>query len=136
MLWCSQVAIGHENGLRLRVYGESGALEWVQAEPNTLRLTRLSEPTRILTRGMAGLSEWADQATRVPAGHPEGYLEAFAQLYGDAAALLHAHREGVSVADVAPLLPGVEDGVRGMAFIEAALASDRGNGAWTELASA
>ncbi len=136
MLWCSQVAIGHENGLRLRVYGETGALEWVQAEPNTLRLSRLSEPTRLLTRGMAGLSDAAGQATRIPAGHPEGYLEAFAQLYDDAAALLHAHRDGASTSGVATLLPGIEDGVRGMAFIEAVLASDRSNGAWTQLASA
>ncbi len=124
-LWCSQVAPGHENGLRLRVYGEIGGLQWAQEHPNQLRLAMLGEAPRILFRGMAGLSEPATRATRVPAGHPEGYLEGFAQLYTEAADLL-----GGGEAD---LLPRIEDGVAGMAFIEAAVASSVHGGVWTEV---
>ena len=136
MLWCSQVAPGYENGLRLRVFGDEGALDWVQAEPNAMRFTRHGEPTRILTRGMAGLAGEATRAARIPAGHPEGYLEAFAQVYRDAADLLEAWREGrVPPADTA-LLPTVEDGVRGVEFIAAAVESSRNDAAWTRLGDA
>jgi predicted dehydrogenase len=124
-LWCSQVAPGHENGLRLRVYGERGALEWAQEHPNQLRLSMLNEPPRILFRGMPGLSDDATAATRIPAGHPEGYLEGFAQLYRDAATLLTGGE--------APLLPGIEDGVAGVAFIEAAVRSSNEGNIWTTL---
>ena len=124
-LWCSQVAVGHENGLRLRVYGERAGLEWAQEHPNQLRLTVLGEPPRTRTRGMPGLSEDAQAATRIPAGHPEGYLEGFAQLYRDAATLLTGGQ--------APLLPGIEEGVAGVAFIEAAVRSSRDGNVWTAL---
>ncbi len=93
MLWCSQVAPGHENGLRLRVYGKRGALAWQQEHPNQLTLAEPGQPPRVLFRGAPGLSEAAQRATRVPSGHPEGYLEAFAQLYTDAAELLWAWKE-------------------------------------------
>ena len=124
-LWCSQVAPGHENGLRLRVYGERGSLEWAQEHPNQLRLTLLGEPPSTLYRGMSGLSEDAQSATRIPAGHPEGYLEGFAQLYRDAATLLTGGE--------APLLPGIEEGIAGVAFIEAAVRSSQGGNIWTTL---
>ena len=133
MLWCSQVAPGNENGLRLRVYGDKGGLEWVQAEPNAMRFARHGEPVRILTRGMAGLSQAATSAARIPAGHPEGYLEAFAQIYSDAAELLHAWREGRPPPDDARLLPGIADGVAGVEFIAAAVESARRDAAWTRL---
>ena len=133
MLWCSQVAPGHENGLRLRVYGDKGSLDWTQAEPNAMRHTRHGEATRILTRGMAGSSEASLRSIRVSAGHPEGYLEAFAQIYTDAAELLHAWREGRTPPAGAALLPTVEDGVRGVEFIAAAVASSRNDAAWTKL---
>ena len=133
MLWCSQVAPGHENGLRLRVYGDKGGLEWIQAEPNAMRYTRHGEATRTLTRGMAGSSEASMRAIRVSAGHPEGYLEAFAQIYTDAADLLHAWREGRPPPAEAALLPTVEDGVSGVEFIAAAVASSRNDAAWTNL---
>ncbi len=133
MLWCSQVAPGYENGLRLRVFGDRGALDWVQAAPNAMRFTRHGEPTRVLTRGMAGLGGEAARAARIPAGHPEGYLEAFAQIYRDAADLLQAWRDGsVPPADTG-LLPTVEDGVRGVEFIAAAVESSRNDAAWTRL---
>ena len=125
-LWCSQVAVGHENGLRLRLYGDRGSLEWAQEHPNQLRLTMLGEAPRTLYRGMPGLSEAAIRATRLPAGHPEGYLEGFAQLYADAADLLGG--------GAAPLLPGIDDGVAGVAFIEAAVASHQAGAVWTTLA--
>lgn len=133
MLWCSQVSPGHENGLKLRVYGDKGSLEWVQAEPNTMRCTRHGEATRILTRGMAGLSEAATRCLRVPAGHPEGYLEAFGQIYNDAADLLQAFHAGHPPPASAALLPTVEDGVSGVEFIAAALASNSNDSAWTRL---
>ncbi len=132
MLWCSQVAVGHENGLRLRVYGERAGLDWAQEHPNQLRVTPLGEAPRTLYRGMPGLSVAASHATRVPAGHPEGYLEAFAQLYADAAAVIRAAKEGRSD-EAARWLPGIEDGVSGVAFIEAALASSRNDARWTAI---
>ena len=127
-LWCSQVAAGNENGLRLRVYGERGGLEWAQEHPNQLRHSPLGEAPRTLFRGMPGLSDDAQKASRIPAGHPEGYLEGFAQLYADAADLLSKEGDG-------HLLPGIEDGVAGVAFIEAAVASSKAGGAWTRVAT-
>ena len=133
MLWCSQVAPGNENGLRLRVYGDKGGLEWVQVAPNAMRVSRHGEATRVLTRGMTGLSGAAGRAARIPGGHPEGYLEAFAQIYSDAAGLLHAWHDGSAPPQDAALLPGVAEGAAGVAFIEAAVASSRNDAAWTEL---
>jgi len=84
MLWASQIAAGHENGLKLRVYGDKGSIEWVQADPNYLWFTPLDEPRRLITRGGAGHNAAAARMTRVPPGHPEGYLEGFANIYGEA----------------------------------------------------
>ncbi|MDX1732156.1 MAG: Gfo/Idh/MocA family oxidoreductase, partial [Aurantimonas coralicida] len=90
MLWASQVAVGNENGLSLRVYGDRGGLEWRQEEPNRLWFTPLGEPKRLLTRGGAGANAAAAAVSRIPAGHPEGYLEGFATIYAEAAELIHA----------------------------------------------
>ncbi len=130
-LWASQVAVGAANGLRLRIYGETGGLEWSQEEPDILRFTPLGEPPRILRRGGPGLSAAAHAATRIPAGHPEGYLEGFAQIYADAADLIAAHKAGKSapVAD----LPGVSAGVEGVRFIEASVRSAAADGRWISL---
>jgi predicted dehydrogenase len=130
-LWASQVAPGHENGLRFRVYGTKGSLIWAQAEPNAMLYSVFGEPTRILTRGGPSLGQAAARATRVPAGHPEGYLEGFANLYSDVALTIKAAREG------APPPAGVEfptivDGVKGMAFMEAAVESSKANGKWVK----
>jgi len=133
MLWASQVAPGKANGLRLRIYGERASLEWSQEQPEELLFSWLGEPTRILRRGGQGLSPAAQRATRLPPGHPEGYLEAFAQIYTDAAELVRANREKRKPDPLATLAPGVEDGVRGVRFIEAAIASHASNGAWTLL---
>jgi predicted dehydrogenase len=132
-LWASQVAVGAANGLRLRLYGGTGGLDWSQEDPDTLRFTLLGEPPRILRRGGPGLSAAAQAATRVPAGHPEGYLEGFAQIYADAADLVSAHKAGRAPPATALDLPGVSAGVEGVRFIEAAVRSAAADGRWTAL---
>ncbi|HSW27134.1 MAG TPA: Gfo/Idh/MocA family oxidoreductase, partial [Burkholderiaceae bacterium] len=130
-LWASQVACGEENGLRLRLYGSRGGLRWQQEQPNELWFSPLGLPARRLTRGMADLPDSARVATRLPAGHPEGFIEAFAQLYRDFAADVRQHQGGEPVA--VPRVPGLDAGVRSLAFIEAVLHSHRQNGAWVAL---
>jgi predicted dehydrogenase len=129
MLWCSQVAPGNENALRLRVFGAEGALEWAQEQPNLLIHTPFGEAPRTIRRGGGGTWPIAAQATRIPAGHPEGYLEAFAQLYRDFADRILAHESGDSTAP--SLVPGIDAGMRGMRFIAAAVASSQADAAWT-----
>ncbi len=129
-LWASQVAVGHENTLRLRVHGEKAGLEWMQEQPNVLRITRLGAPPQLITRGGPAAYPQAARATRIPAGHPEGYLEAFAQLYSDFADQIEAHADAVPPDPACLLVPGIEAGLRGMRFIEAALSSSRADGAW------
>jgi predicted dehydrogenase len=132
-LWASQVATGNANNLRLRVYGEKAGLEWHQEEPNTLRFAKLGEaPETILRPGPGGTSP-AAHASRIPAGHPEGYLEAFAQLYTDLAEQISARREGRSPSLASLLVPNVEEGVEGMRFITATIESGRRNAAWVGL---
>lgn len=131
MLWCSQVAPGCENGLRLRVYGEKGGLEWRQEDPNYLWYTPFGEPKRLLTRGGAGALEAANAVSRTPGGHPEGYLEGFANIYTGAAAAIRAVEAGQQP-DLA-LLPGIEAGLEGMRFIRACIASSQSDAAWVAL---
>lgn len=132
MLWCSQIAPGHENGLRLRVYGDRGGIEWVQADPNYLWFTPFGEPKRLLTRAGAGSGPAASRVSRIPSGHPEGYLEAFATIYAEAARAIHGKRKGVAVGDDV-VYPTVDDGMMGVAFVEACVTSSRQNGAWVKL---
>ncbi|MBX4968125.1 Gfo/Idh/MocA family protein [Rhizobium binae] len=132
MLWCSQVAPGHENGLMVRIYGSRGGLEWTQKDPNYLWYTPFGEPKRLITRGGAGAGAAAGRVTRVPSGHPEGYLEAFATIYTEAAHAINARKKGTAV-DKAVVYPTVDDGVNGVAFVEACVASSRKNGAWVKL---
>ncbi len=132
LLWCSQVAVGHENGLKVRVYGTKAGIEWVQADPNYLWFTRLGEPKQLITRGGAGAGASAQRVTRIPGGHPEGYLEAFATIYTEAAAAINAVKAGTAV-DPAVVYPTIDDGVKGVAFVEACVASSKGNGAWVKL---
>lgn len=130
VLWASQIAIDEENGLNLRVYGEKGSLEWHQEEPNTLLLKWPDKPRELVRAGANStrLSPEAVSASRLPAGHPEGYLEGFANLYRSfAAALLEGS------APAATDCPTVRDGVRGMAFIEATVASSNDNAKWTRI---
>ncbi len=131
MLWASQVAPGHENGLKIRVYGTKGGLEWTQADPNYLWYTPYGEPKRLITRGGAGAGVAAGRMTRIPSGHPEGYLEGFANIYTETARAIRAARDGKKLPkDVA--FPGIKDGIDGMAFIEACVKSSKANGRWTK----
>ena len=132
MLWCSQVAVGHENGLVLRVYGTKGGFEWRQENPNVLDWFTLGAPSRRVTRAGAGAGAAAARVTRTPSGHPEGYLEGFANLYSEAAAAINAKKNGGRV-DANVIYPTVHDGVKGVAFVEACVASSRRNGAWIKV---
>ncbi len=131
MLWASQVAAGNENNIRLQVYGDKAGLEWRQEDPNELCFMPLGQPRRILRRGGPGTGAAAARAIRIPAGHPEGYLEAFAQLYKDLAEQITAKQEGRSPDSQSLLVPGIADGVEGMRFIAAVLESSRNRSAWT-----
>ena len=132
MLWASQVAPGNENALKLRVYGSKGGLEWSQEEPNHLWFTPYGEPKRLITRSGAGAHAAAARVTRVPPGHPEGYLEGFANIYSEVARAIKAKRQGRKPdKDVA--FPGIADGLAGMAFIEACVKSSAKNGRWMKL---
>jgi len=132
MLWSSQMATGCENALKLRVFGSKASLAFDQENPNELVLTPQGGCAQRLTRGrVGGLA--AARATRIPCGHPEGYLEAFAQLYRDAAAQIHAVDAGQPLPEAAAGLPTVEDGVAGLRFIDAVLASHEAGSRWVEL---
>ena len=132
MLWASQVAPGNENGLTLRVFGSKGGLEWAQEQPNHLWYTPFGQEKRLITRGSAGAGASAARVTRIPSGHPEGYLEGFATIYAEAARAIRAARAGQPLpADV--VFPTVTDGVEGVAFIEACVRSSADYAAWTAL---
>jgi predicted dehydrogenase len=133
MLWCSQVAPGHENGLRIRVYGEKGSLAWDQENPNVLALSALGAAPRLIRRNGAGSNDVARAASRIPSGHPEGYLEAFAQIYADIAELITARLEHRAPSPLAQQVPTVEHGLRSVSFIEAAVRSSARNGHWIRL---
>ncbi len=133
MVWCSQVAPGNENGLKLRVYGTKGGLEWTQADPNYLWYTPFGKPKQLITRGGAGSGPAAGRMTRVPPGHPEGYLEGFANIYSEAAIAIRALRRKKGKVPKDVVFPTVEDGVLGMRFIEACVKSSKKNGAWVKV---
>ena len=130
MLWSSQVASGQENALRIRLFGDKGGLEWAQEEPNYLQYRPLRETRQILTRGGPAVGETAARATRIPAGHPEGFLEGFANLYRDIADMIEASRTGKSLPT---LVPDVTDGVKGVRFVEKAVSSNAAGSIWQHL---
>ena len=132
-LWATQVAPGNENNLQLRVYGEKAGLAWRQEDPNELVFTPLGEPRRSIRRGSAGTGHAAAHATRIPGGHPEGYLEAFAQLYTDVAEQIAAKIERRPPNANSLLVPSVQDGVEGVRFIHAALLSSQNRSSWTPI---
>lgn len=133
MLWASQVAAGNENALTLRVYGDKAGLSWAQEHPNHLSFTPLGEAPRLVTRGGPGAGAAANHASRVPGGHPEGYLEAFAQLYTDLAEQVRARIEGREPDPASLLVPDVHHGAESMRFIAAALRSSEQGGSWVGL---
>lgn len=130
VLMASQVAVGQENSLSIRVYGEKGGLEWRQEEPNTLLMRWPDRQPEVIRTGGAGLSPWATANTRTPAGHPEGYLEAFANLYRHFAAVLQARLAGEEPNPIDLDFPSAEEGVRGMQFIEAIVSTKNSNQKW------
>ena len=132
VLTASQVAAGEENALKIRVYGENGGLEWAQQEPNTLLIKWLDQPTQIYRAGGAYLGSFAKHNTRTPGGHPEGYLEAFGNLYRNFALTLIARLDGTTPSKEALDFPGVEDGVRGLAFIDNLIRSNESTQKWTD----
>lgn len=133
VLMASQVAAGEENALKIRVYGEKGGLEWLQHDPNTLIVKWLNEPTQILRAGSNynNLSSFATHNCRTPGGHPEGYLEAFANIYRNFALTLSSKLEGKVPSQEILDFPSIEDGLRGMAFIESVVASAQSEKKWT-----
>ena len=135
VLMASQVAAGEENALKIRVYGEKGGIEWAQHEPNTLLVKWLDAPTQILRAGANytdRLSSFATSNCRTPGGHPEGYLEAFANIYKNFATTLMAKMDGTAPSKEALDFPSVDEGVRGMAFIDNVVASAQSDKKWTE----
>ncbi|HEX6112519.1 MAG TPA: Gfo/Idh/MocA family oxidoreductase [Geminicoccaceae bacterium] len=131
-MWVTNSAAGAEHGLRIRVFGDNGGLEWQQEEPNSLLHRPLGGFAQLLTRGRPGLSPQAERATRIVLGHPEGFHEAFANLYADAAEAIVARRTGKKPDPLARDFPTVEDGARGVKFVEAAVESHRNGGRWTD----
>lgn len=125
VLLASQIEVGEMNGLRIRLYGEKGGLVWKQEVPNTLTLHTLDGRTEVIHAGGAQLGPDAASRTRTPTGHPEGYLEAFANIYRDFAAVLRG--------EAAPLLPGIEDALRGMTFVDTAVTASKARAGWTAL---
>lgn len=132
MLWASQVAPGNENALRLRVYGSNGGLEWRQEDPNYLDYTPLGEPPRRITRGGSGSNAVAGRVTRIPPGHPEGYLEGFANIYREFADQLQNRKRGAKP-DPDVTFPGIDDGAEGVRFIETVIKSSKRDGRWVDL---
>jgi predicted dehydrogenase len=135
VLMASQVAAGEENALKIRVYGEKGGIEWAQHEPNTLIVKWLDQPMQILRAGAnytSVLSSFATSNCRTPGGHPEGYLEAFANIYKNFALTLSARIDGKEPKPENLDFPGVEDGIRGMAFIDNVVASSNSSEKWTK----
>jgi len=135
VLMASQIAAGEENALKIRIYGENGGLEWAQHEPNTLFVKWLDRPTEILRAGANytdRLSTYATHNCRTPGGHPEGYLEAFGNLYRNFALALSARIDGTEASPEIMDFPSVEEGVRGMAFIENVVKSNASSEKWIE----
>ena len=134
VLTASQICVGRENDLSIRIYGETGTLGWRQEQPNRLELQRADGPVEWLTRGGPGMrSASAAAATRLPSGHPEGFIEAFANIYRGVADAIHARRRGETPTGLATEFPTVHDGARGVRFIHSVLASSAANAAWTAL---
>ena len=133
MLWASQVATGHDNALNLRVCGARAGITWRQEQPNTLIVAEQGRAPRHLTKGGPESGAAARRATRTPPGHPDGYIDAFATLYADAAELIRARRDGRAPDPLATTVPGIEAGLSAMRFVDAAVRSSAEGGTWTAI---
>jgi predicted dehydrogenase len=132
MYWSSQIAVGHENGLRIRVYGTKASFEWCQENPNYCRVSYLDRPSQVISRGRDKMYPQAQAYSRVPSGHPEGYFEAFANIYSTYLEALHARLSGKLVSTKDFDFPSVEDGLRGVRFIEKCVESSRKGSVWVD----
>ena len=132
MMWVSMVAAGNLHGLRIRVYGERGSLEWVQERPDELVVRPVDDPQQILARGAGYLAPAAQRVNRLWPGHPEGFMDAFANIYSDIAAAIVARRDGGELDPLATTFPTVEDGVLGVRFVDAAVESNQQGGRWVD----
>jgi predicted dehydrogenase len=133
ILYASQISAGEENGLRIKVYGELGGIEWLQMEPNSLEVKWLDKPKQILRTGVGDLYPETQAHTRIPAGHPEGYLEAFANIYRNVSKCIQARLDGVEVDPIYLDFPGIDDGVRGMEFIYKVIESGQSDQKWIKV---
>ena len=134
VLHCTQIAAGEENGLNIRLWGETGGIEWHQMKPNTLIVKEHDAPSKLFRTGVGGdLTEAAQRAQRIPAGHPEGYLEAFANIYRNFADTVRARMEGQEPTELAIDFPSVQDGLRGMRFVEVVVENSRGDQKWSKV---
>jgi predicted dehydrogenase len=133
LLWASQVAPGNQNNLRLRVYGSQGGIEWRQEQPNQLHWSPFGQATQVISRATGAANAAAARVSRIPSGHPEGYLEGFATLYAEIAQAIRAARPGGLKADKAAHFPTLADGLKGVEFIEAVVKSAAGGGRWVRL---
>jgi predicted dehydrogenase len=132
LYWSSQIAVGHDNGLRVRIYGTKASLEWCQEYPNHARINYLDKPAEIISRGRDKMYPHAQSYSRVPAGHPEGYFEAFANIYSTFCAALSKKRAGESVKEEDEDYPGVDEGIQGVRFIERCVESSQKGAVWLE----
>jgi len=132
LYWSSQIAVGSDNGLRVRIYGTRASLEWAQEDPNYCKVAHVGKPTVRLSRGRDALSPAAARMSRLPSGHPEGYFEAFANIYASFTAAIRKKKAGQPLTEEDLDFPNVEDGIRGVRFIEACVASSRKGAAWVK----
>jgi predicted dehydrogenase len=132
LYWSSQIAVGHDNGLRVRIYGTKGSLEWSQENPNYAKISYLDKPTEIISRGRDDLYPHAQNYSRIPAGHPEGYFEAFANIYSTFITALRRKLSGESLSKEELDFPGVDEGVQGVKFIEKCVKSSKKNAVWID----
>ena len=130
LYWSSQIAVGHDNGLRVRIYGTKGSLEWLQEDPNYAKICDLNKPTVTISRGRDDLYSHAQNYSRIPAGHPEGYFEAFANIYSTFCDALGKKLAGESLSVDEIDFPGVEDGIQGVKFIEKCVESSKNGAIW------
>jgi len=133
ILHTSQICVGEENNLNIRVYGEKAGLTWHQQEPNTLKVSYLDKPIEIYRTGSSGALDYASSVTRIPAGHPEGYLEAFGTIYKNFAAVLQKLKKGETLTESDKDYPSVEAGIRGMLFIDKVIESSEAGQKWVKM---
>lgn len=133
LYWCSQIAAGNDNGLRIRIFGSKGSIEWAQEDPNYFTLSYLNKPSQRISRGRDALSPIAQSFSRVPAGHPEGYFEAFANIYKTFTTYLRKVKTGEPIHDQDRDFPTAADGAAGVRFIEKCVQSSKADSAWVTL---